>query len=460
MCPFITIPLHCVFEFLDFRSHAKLAGVCRHCNHVARTAVDKFPPEVWEIFQRGNCPTPRLDFPGLRPFQATSVSWALRRKIVYIADEMGAGKTIQSLAVVSHFPGDLLIVCPAILRENWLCEVKHWLGTDAHVIKNKAGASDIRPVNIVSYNLLPVLPAHSFQKVIVDEAHYLKSRKSQRSKAILKFKNAPVKILLSGTPFAYLEDLYPQLKFLYPNVFRRFWDQKKFAFSRYVIPEETQFGMRFRRTRNEDELKAILGHIMIRRLKKDILRGLPVKEHRRVYLPISLKSEQKIARLLRGEEYMEAFRATGQAKQEPVASYLKEFAGDRCVIFVHHKEMRQKVETALPPGSFISIHGGVRDRHALVRAFQHMEYKYAVLSITAACTGLTLTSASRVIFTEILFGAEMNQAEDRVHRIGQKDDVEIIYLLAKGTTDLLNLGLVKRKEWEITKMTGKRKVRG
>lgn len=64
------------------------------------------------------------------------------------------------------------------------------------------------------------------------------------------------------------------------------------------------------------------------------------------------------------------------------------------------------------------------------------QIRLALLSITAASTGLTLTKATTVIFAELFFNpGVLVQAEDRAHRIGQLDSVNVHYLLAKGTTD-------------------------
>ena len=77
----------------------------------------------------------------------------------------------------------------------------------------------------------------------------------------------------------------------------------------------------------------------------------------------------------------------------------------------------------------------------------------ALLSITAAGTGLTLTAASTVVFTEILFGPDQHlQAEDRAHRIGQENQVNIFYLIEPKTTDDINFGLIRKKERESSRM--------
>jgi hypothetical protein len=64
------------------------------------------------------------------------------------------------------------------------------------------------------------------------------------------------------------------------------------------------------------------------------------------------------------------------------------------------------------------------------------QYRAAVLSITAAGTGLTLHAAASVVFAELFWNpGQLQQAEDRAHRLGQKASVEVKYLVAKGTLD-------------------------
>ena len=89
----------------------------------------------------------------------------------------------------------------------------------------------------------------------------------------------------------------------------------------------------------------------------------------------------------------------------------------------------------------------MESRHELCTKFQTEEdVRVAVLSITAASTGLTLTRANLVVFAELHFTpGTLQQAEDRAHRIGQLSPVNIHFLLAKGTADDLIWPLIQRK---------------
>eukprot|EP00884_Botryococcus_braunii_P013391 jgi/Botrbrau1/22052/Bobra.0024s0062.1 len=150
-----------------------------------------------------------------------------------IADEMGLGKTVQAVAVMAafkdHWPA--LIITPSSLREQWADALHEWLGItedkffivrtgrDAHVLKLQRF-----PYNflIISYDFVSKfkedLEAMAFRLVVLDESHYIKSSKAQRTKDTVPIvQEAERAILLSGTPaLARPRELLPQLQALLP----------------------------------------------------------------------------------------------------------------------------------------------------------------------------------------------------------------------------------------------------
>ena len=101
-------------------------------------------------------------------------------------------------------------------------------------------------------------------------------------------------------------------------------------------------------------------------------------------------------------------------------------AGETFLVFAFHRCLLDAVDVP-----HIRIDGDTHDRMALVDEFQRGEKRVAALSIRAAGTGLTLTRATKVIFAELTFSpGEMEQACARAHRIGQKNAVNIYYLLS------------------------------
>ena len=139
---------------------------------------------------------------------------------------------------------------------------------------------------------------------------------------------------------------------------------------------------------------------------------------------------------------MESWKASGLAEAESSANYILDWlagSGDneKILIFAHHKDVldiiEEAVAKALKGNGHIRIDGRVspQERQNRVHSFQSKRnIRVAILSITAAGAGLTLTAASTVYMAELHWtpGA-MVRAEDRVHRIGQKNSVNIIYSL-------------------------------
>jgi len=111
---------------------------------------------------------------------------------------------------------------------------------------------------------------------------------------------------------------------------------------------------------------------------------------------------------------------------------------------------------------FVRIDGKVSDknRHERVQQFQSdKDVRVAILSITAASQGLTLTAASSVVFAELTWTPSiMNQAEDRAHRIGQKNSVNIYYMHGRQTLDDLIFALLNQKSLVTTDITDGRRI--
>lgn len=149
------------------------------------------------------------------------------------------------------------------------------------------------------------------------------------------------------------------------------------------------------------------------------------------------------------------FMLTGEAKVDSVCEYIDELigAGIKFLLFGHHQHVLDQLEhfvrvhKLLP--NYVRIDGSTPavKRQEYVKLFQEdASCKVAILSITAAGTGLTLTSASHVVMAELHWTpATLVQAEDRVHRIGQNESVNIHYLLARGTLDDIMWPLISRK---------------
>jgi SWI/SNF-related matrix-associated actin-dependent regulator 1 of chromatin subfamily A len=154
---------------------------------------------------------------------------------------------------------------------------------------------------IISYSLAKkmaeLIQKLKYQIVIADEAHYLKSRESKRSKSLvpLLYKMKRV-LLLTGTPMlGRPSEIYNLIKILRPDVFNKFMT---FGL-RYTQPKQSTYGVDWSGNSNNRELFVLLNSsLMVRRLKSEVLHELPSKRRQKVSLPIDQQQIYKIQTLL------------------------------------------------------------------------------------------------------------------------------------------------------------------
>jgi SWI/SNF-related matrix-associated actin-dependent regulator 1 of chromatin subfamily A len=228
---------------------------------------------------------------------------------------------------------------------------------------------------------------------------------------------------------------------------------------------------------NLQELYAIGSTLFwIRRLKKDELAS-QLKEKQRILIykdvdPQHQEMTQKIMGKMRQvklnnrpDQYRvlwgELFNSLGAIKQEMIVTYLteylktehKDFPQRKTIIFAHNQVTMRYIEQLLldyvGKEGYMLIQGETlpKQRAERVERFQtHPPCRIALLSLKAAAAGMNLQAASTVIFTQLLFGPEyMMQAEDRAYRLGQTQNVQCRYLLARGTLDEVLIQMIQRK---------------
>jgi SWI/SNF-related matrix-associated actin-dependent regulator 1 of chromatin subfamily A len=306
--------------------------------------------------------------------------------------------------------------------------------------------------------------------MIVDEAHLLSNRKSKRAIAMMKLSKKIDKIVaLTGTPIEnHTKDIWTILNILDNKVFSSYW--------RFV---ELYCGIRWDgqpvTTPTEHRLamlnKLLVGRYMIRRLKKDVLKELPDKT--RSIIPMEIdKKELKIyndmldAELVEmtidGQEkkfdmnnFLSKIEALKQqiwlCKRESVFAFIDEMLEsgiDKIVIFAVHKKVISELIDHY--GEFaVKIDGSVsmESRAEAVDKFQNdASTKIFIGQLKSAGVGITLTASSRLIHLELGWNPGiMSQAEDRIHRIGQKDCANIYYLIAPDTIEFEIMELIDQK---------------
>ena len=430
-------------------------------NAVANTDLSDIDPQLVE---------------SLMPFQREGVCFGISKNgRCMIADDMGLGKTIQALGIAHYFRKDwpLLIVVQSSVRYQWSEAIYKFLpSVPTHYVKHFTNGKDFIndcKIVITSYDLLgrsvDTIERRGFGFVILDESHSVKSEKTARYKAARRIvSQACHVILLSGTPaLSRPIELYSQINLVMPN----FMSCQDYGV-RYCAGEMTSYGWDFQGSSNMQELQLLLKRTcVIRRLKNDVLNQLPSKRREVIMLDPDLikagtKEMIKISETLQRQALngiekhntiLQYYNESAFAKQKAACDYVSKIFKRRqkCLVFAHHATVLDAIcETALSENiKHIRIDGKTNPerRKDLVDKFQNCDdYVAAVLSITAANMGITLTAAQLVIFAELFWNpGVLCQAEDRVHRIGQNDNVVIQYLVAKHTADDYLWPLIQRK---------------
>ena len=432
----------------------------------------------------------------LRPYQMYGYKWMRTIAAVgfggILADEMGLGKTLQTIALIAALfeEGEqkpCLIVCPASLVFNWqeefyrfapklsVCPVVGTVADRKQIFEEMEKASGVQ-VYITSYDLLRKdivqYEAMTFSVMVLDEAQYIKNQKAAMTKAV-KVVKAEHRFALTGTPIENrLAELWSIFDFLMPGFLYKY-DEFSEKFEVPVTKEKNQ--------EKADRLKQMVGPFILRRLKTDVLKDLPPKleevryarfedEQRKVYDGQVVRMKQMIsgaendrirmfAELTRIRqiccdpslflEYYHGGSAKRQACIELVKSAIE--GGHKILLFSQFTSMLALLEEDLNKEGIVfykltgSTPKGKRVR--MVRDFNENEVPVFLISLKAGGTGLNLTGADVVIHYDPWWNvAAQNQATDRAHRIGQKNQVTVYRLIVKDTIEEKILALQEAKK--------------
>lgn len=440
----------------------------------------------------------------LRVYQQEDVKFLSQLKSAAIFSEMRTGKTPTALMTFQQWPvSNLLIITPAILQQHWQRSVEEWLDKPAYIItylepawrfnfyQNLLSAKEW--ILIVSKDTFKIDSAY-FQKlkkrkgfaelygVIVDEAHFLRNYQSQQSKSIYVLREAPYKLVLTGTPVVnHHTDIFGILKFLYPATYSSYW---KFA-AEYFQIHKSEFHKRgrkykvfqvkdFKNSQLKLKLQNQVAQISVNRRQKEVLPWLPPIIYQKEYLlmgeeqqkvysewqtkwskyqPLEVLAKLKTLTLYPPEL---GFQERG-SKISYLVNYLKDLdkKSPSLVIFSTRSETfleplaqalaEQKIELGLITGKT-----NYQTREKLINNFQKGELNILLCNIQSAGVGLNLSRAETIIFADRSYSpADNEQAEARflpptneeTHRVRL-----IVDLICKGTIDEKILRLLKRKE--------------
>lgn len=419
----------------------------------------------------------------LFPYQVEGAAFLARVKRGLLADEMGLGKSAQAITAANQLlygvPGQVNVICPASLVENWKREIDRFA-------PNRTWHS-----SIVSYDRAArgQIDPESCDVLILDEAHYLKNPKAKRTKAIFGDKcdgagglvsRAAHVFCLTGTPTPNNpSELWPMLRAVMPDSIRRDTG-KPFAFwpfiERYCVTRDTGFGITIVRGKNLPELKERISPFILRRKKDEVLKDLPpirfdtlaLEGKMPAFGPEAIEMQAQLWEAFQndGVKGLKAIaphvaqlrRVTGLAKAPAAADWIADFleGSDRkLVVFAHHRDVIGSLTTALDGHSFVTLTGddSSEERQEAVDAFQNGDARVFIGQIQAAGTGLTLTASSDVLFVESSWTPSDNQqAAMRVHRIGQRNACLVRFAMLAGSIDEDIQRAVMRKTTDIAKL--------
>lgn len=470
-------------------------GSIQWAEQKAMTRTDYSIPEMPQLTVPHNLKIDPYDY------QKEGIAYSLVHKRCILGDQPGLGKTCQAIGTVTiakAYP--CLVICPASLKINWQREFKKFAGKQALILDDnnkatwqrfyEAKCCDIFIVNYESLKKFFVLNVKDdsrftmksitfdprislFRSVIIDESHKCKSTKTQQSKfteGICKGKEFILE--LTGTPVVNDNtDLIQQLKIM--ERLEDFGGYKHFVDKYCSGPKKAS---------NVKELNWRLWQsCFFRREKAKVLKQLPEKTRQYLEVDITTRTEykraesdlisylrnykdaddEKIARSLRGEVMvkmgiLKAVSARGKIKA--AAEFIHDVidGGEKLIVFAYLKEVVYELKKIFPKAVTVTGEDNQLQKQYAVDQFQdNPDCKLIILNYKSGGTGLTLTAASRVAFVEFPWTfSDCEQAEDRAHRNGQKNNVNCYYFLGKDTIDEYMYQVIQTKKDIANGVTG------
>jgi len=435
----------------------------------------------------------------LMPHQAQVVAAAARgHRTFLLADEPGLGKTAQALLAAqaaNAFP--LLVVVPNVVKTNWAHEVSIWTPLRRATVVHGDGeqVDAFADVVIVNYEILDRhvgwLGDLGFRGMVVDEAHFIKNKGSQRSQNVLALADRirtragrPLMMALTGTPLINdIEDFRAIWQFLgWIDDTTPLGALQTALEDTGLTPADPGFSAAAR--------AAVIEQGIVRRRKVDVAADIPAR--RVADLPVELdgavgrsiraaeaalaarlvqryraavaaRAEESVvggidlalARRVaaaelkdsssktRGENLFTMVRRIGQAKAGLAADYAAQLARNvgKVVFFAKHVDVMDQAEQTFAERGigYASIRGDQtpRARAKNIAAFtDDPDVQIVVCSLLAAGVGINLQVASNLVLAELSWtDAEQTQAIDRIHRIGQDEPVTAWRIIAAQTID-------------------------
>ncbi len=412
-------------------------------------------------------------------YQIEGIKFLISKEFALLADQMGTGKTVMSTTAmrILFLQGKIkkaLVVVPSNLISVWEEHLTKWAPELLFITLNENRKSreimwqQKSHIYLISYdtlkndykksrNLLEKF-AKKIDLILLDEAHNIKNPDTLKSKAV-KFvaRKAKIRWALSGTP---LQNNLKELLSLYEFLNPQFVKKKNIT---------------------EEEARELIKPVMLRRLKKDVLKDLPEKlppEIEKFELSQLQKAEyeyilgkeqerlENIYNKFKGEKNFKFVmrqnliqsiqklrqvcnfptKAIESPKMERLREIILELIEEKekIIVFTNFvqagiEKIKKNLSFYINPDYIVVYHGGLspQEKKEAVEKFRKDPHKYVFIgTIGAAGEGLTLVEASYAVFFDLHWNpAKIWQAEDRIHRIGQKNKVNIYNFVMKNTIE-------------------------
>lgn len=408
-----------------------------------------------------------------------------------LADDMGLGKTIQTISILAYtylhkkLTKPSLVIMPKSLIFNWENEIKKFCKglTIGVYYGNNRSFEDVKDKNIIltTYgtvrNDVKLLTKKKFELVILDESQNIKNITSQITKAVMLL-HSEKRLALSGTPVENnLGELYSLFRFLNPKMFGGIEDFNNY----YANPIQKDNNIEI-----IEELKRKIYPFILRRIKKEVLKDLPDKIEKTLYVEMNepqrkLYEErrnfyhtlinQKLTEHGIGKSQIFILQALNELRQiascpESKSDNLVKSAkleilvdnileavdnGHKVLVFTNYINSIENICRELENHKInhISMTGATKNRQELVEKFQtDKRCKVFIMTLKTGGVGLNLTAADKIFIYDPWWNKTAeDQAVDRSYRMGQDRTVFAYKLITKGTIEekMLSLQMEKNK---------------
>jgi superfamily II DNA or RNA helicase len=442
-----------------------------------------------EFTPEGKTPSLKQTKLDLRHYQEIGLRWLwwLYKNNMHglLADEMGLGKTHQAMALMSAIQTEnpdarFIVICPTTVLDHWLDKMIDFAPNlkpiKYHGPKRSALLTEFERngrVLITSYGILlrdiRQLSEMQWGAMTLDEAHFIKNNDTATYKAVCRL-TSRIRVCLTGTP---IENHLSELKNLFDFLVPGYLGSDEYFRKNFLTPLNTDDG-----AQAELALQKLIHPFKLRRTKDLVLPDLPEKvedlrhcslsdEQIKLYREVVAMKARPLVEQLENDEnpipFLHVFATLTMLKQicnhpallkkgsdyrkhesgkfELLKEILQEAldSGHKVVIYSQYVEMIRIIKSYLTEAKIghVTLTGQTRNRGEVIKNFQTDDnIKIFVGSLLAGGIGIDLTAASVVVHYDRWWNASKeNQATDRVHRIGQNKNVQVMKLINRGTLE-------------------------